>query len=121
MIGRESSRKRSKRSMMINGRSSRRSMQNCSRSLGAHQRRQLQRPYKQNFSTNLTTTITTATTAAASSSLPSDAAADISTNLVQLPQQSKQTFETITGYGLNALESFFLKFSSYLSSPFNFH
>ncbi|VDO52385.1 unnamed protein product [Onchocerca flexuosa] len=84
----ENNRKRNKRNM-INTRSSKRCLRNRSRSLGAHQRSQVQRSHRPSFPTNLATT-------AASSSFSSNVAAiaDVSTSL---REQSKQTFETISG------------------------
>ncbi|CAG9537967.1 unnamed protein product [Cercopithifilaria johnstoni] len=94
-IGWDDSRKRSRRKM-INAKSSRRCLQNRSRSLGAYQRSQIQRLHRPIFTTNLATTI--AASSPSSSSSSSAAIADVTINLKELPQQSKQTFETISGY-----------------------
>uniref|UniRef100_A0A915Q045 RING-type domain-containing protein n=1 Tax=Setaria digitata TaxID=48799 RepID=A0A915Q045_9BILA len=84
-VGRDNSRKRSRRTMVNT--KSRRSLQNRSRSLCAHQRIQIQRPCRPIFPMNLAI--------AASSSV---AAADVSTTFRELPLQPKKTFETISGY-----------------------
>ncbi|VDK73661.1 unnamed protein product [Onchocerca ochengi] len=89
-IGWENNRKRNKRNM-INTRSSKRCLRNRSRSLGAHQRSQVQRSHRPNFPANL------ATTASSSSSFSSTIAAIADVPTI-LREQSKQTFETISGY-----------------------
>ncbi|VBB34460.1 unnamed protein product, partial [Acanthocheilonema viteae] len=75
---------------------------NRSRSLGTHQRGQIQKFYRPIFPTNLATTITPSSSSSSSSSSSAAAAVaaaavDVSTNLMELPQRSKQTFEIISG------------------------
>ncbi|KAM3724157.1 putative E3 ubiquitin-protein ligase [Dirofilaria immitis] len=95
-IGWENNRKQNKRNI-INPRSSKRYLQNRSRSLSAHQRSQVQRPHRSTFRTNLTA-ITASSSSISTAAAASAVIADVSTTLKELPQQSKQIFENISGY-----------------------
>ncbi|VDN83220.1 unnamed protein product [Brugia pahangi] len=102
------SRKRNRRQMINTRSSSRHCLQKRSRSLGAHQRSQVQRLYRPIYPMNLTTNASKSSSSSSSSSSSASSScsaiagaagiADISITLKELSQQSKKTLETISGY-----------------------